>query len=587
MTQFQSETPRSLRSSVLARAILITLLILLAVGLLWTLGRTGQAGAMTFMALPERYSAFGRLILGAMLALLGFGLLGTVRTLRTVFVQDADIARARVVCAEAFDGEADSPLLDDLVVKVRPGQLRRDLTRLRTIRRRGVKVSPDLIEEVVAGGGRSTEAAPRFSGALLLLGLLGTFVGLQQTVGDLRSVMQNTGTATDALAAFSGAFESIALAFGTSLWGIIGVLLNRAWGGLAEFASAELAHRVRELHLDLLALIGSRELPEVGSELAESLARTSEDLRDLLGELQALGEDVRLDEARLSLFASEFGDATSRLTESQGDLGNRVLEITAILPRLADAQSSLEDALGVFLDDVVKQNLASAEVVASGREQLAAALKAQLEIVGKHVNASVNGMNKLVEGQRERGEAFLARVLDELNGMAAYNEDILARGASLASALGDGLSTVVEELGETRTTQNKAVDALTELARRHGEDGEAWRGLLAEVKEATTESARSQEQTNRCLAAAIATLEEISKHSAAVADGSGELAKATKAFAATAGEHLHALTQSRAGLHEETLSELQRVTERLEFLAQAAPHNRPRGIWGFFSRWQK
>lgn len=202
---------------------------------------------------------------------------------------------------------------------------------------------------------------PYLTGLLVLLGLLGTFIGMVATLGGTVSALSSSADLQTVRAALASPVQGLGLAFGTS---VAGVAASAALGLMAALARGERTQASRELD----------------SELAGALHRHTEDhrRRALLQALQAGAEQLQ------SLPAALERGLRESAQQMQGHLREQAEQTHALL---GQAIGSLRDQHAVVMVDqssevqaALRQSLERSEsalVAASSRVAEAAAHSAQ------------------------------------------------------------------------------------------------------------------------------------------------------------------------------------------------------------------
>jgi len=297
---------------------------------------------------------------GVILLLLGVGLADVVWQLALLVREDRYLDRIAAQLSFADAGSVAPERVDEVVLAGEPRAQAEFLATVRDVVLRGHHHAtlPYLLDSL---GERveSRRTLPRYlAGTLIVLGLLGTFWGLLQTVQGVQAIIDTlAGDQFDDVAAFVAALrermaapiDGMALAFATSLYGLGASLVV----GFAETQLGRaLAHgqtRTEELIVTgLLPFWRARRRPEdLDREAEDRPAYTAALLEGVSQRLDGLTEQME----RLIAGQPEPG-STARSVERSGEAVRAELrELAAHLDRLEDQRNR---ALGEHLDRLAR-----------------------------------------------------------------------------------------------------------------------------------------------------------------------------------------------------------------------------------------
>ncbi len=205
----------------------------------------------------------------------------------------------------------------------------------RTSRRRTVDAAEVFRESALAPAFSSSRLVLAIPAILTGLGVLGTFVGLQLGIGSLD--LKNPANLDKSIVPL---IEGCAVAFSSSVWGVLASLLfswwEKAWEGFA-------LGRIRKIHIRVDALF-PRYVPEEAMSELERASRSTEEL--LKGLAVAIGAEMQQAIGRLG---SEIKDAVSNATaEGHGPLMEKSAELLS--SALTMELSKLKDQIGSMSD---------------------------------------------------------------------------------------------------------------------------------------------------------------------------------------------------------------------------------------------
>lgn len=239
-------------------------------------------------------------------------------------------------------------------------------------------------------------------GLMILLGLLGTFYGLIQTVGSVGDVVGQLSMGGDPAVAFEGLKRGLATplsamgtAFGSSLFGLAGSLVlgfldlqagqaqNRFYNELEEWLAGQ-----TRLSSGSVGSDGEQSVPAYIQALLEQTADSLESLQRTMGR----GEESRM-QANSNLNA---------LVEKLGVLTDQMRTEQALMVKLAESQMELKpifqkvaDQLGRGGDDASRAHLRSLdnhlarllEEQSSGRAEVIQEVRAEIRLLARTIAA--------------------------------------------------------------------------------------------------------------------------------------------------------------------------------------------------------
>jgi len=205
------------------------------------------------------------LLNGSILAVLAFGVVYTFVAMFGTLASARALDRAGQLVEEGRRGGPSRQQVTDNILNLRPRELGQFLeTVYRVVRQGDANATLPYLLDSLATRAEDRRALVRFlTGALILLGLIGTFYGLLITIGGVREVLGGLSldAAGDAAALFSGLRERLsvplggmALAFSSSLFGLSASLV-------LAFLELQLFHAQSEVQARTESLVVSNLLP--------------------------------------------------------------------------------------------------------------------------------------------------------------------------------------------------------------------------------------------------------------------------------------------------------------------------------------
>jgi len=276
------------------------------------------------------------LLNGTILGILGFGIVYTFVALADVLRVSRAASHAAALVREVQSGSRRLDHVNEILLGPSRSGVGDFLRTVHRILSQGETSAtlPYMLDSVAAHGEDRRALVRYLTGALVLLGLIGTFYGLLVTIGGVRDVLDNLSAdaATDTLSLLVGLKERLArplggmsIAFSSSLFGLLGSLV-------LAFLELQLFHAQNNLHAKLETLVVSDLLPlwhrPASREAPASV--TPGYITALLGNVAERMD--RLTGLVESLVREERG--ISRLTEQVAHLGQRIESLRDTLDRL-------------------------------------------------------------------------------------------------------------------------------------------------------------------------------------------------------------------------------------------------------------
>ena len=357
---------------------------------------------------------------------------------------------------------------------------------------------------------------PYLVGLLVLLGMLGTFVGMVATLRDTGLALETATDVATIRASLAAPVQGLGLAFGTS---VAGVAASAMLGLASAFVRGDRLRVSRQL--DDAATGALRRFSRAEREDAAHalLQRQAEALPALVAQLQAMAEQ----------FERHSRETGERLLAAQDRALSEARQAQAALAstlerQLADGLAESTRRAGEAIQPVVEATLGGVAREAAALQQgVATAVERQLDGMTARLDATTarmtEGWQQALQRHDESGADTLRRLDDALQRFAATFE---ARSAALLQAVAQEQATARRHLAEAATAlardaavqQQRSAEAaarqLEEAAARFGNQAEALlRGV--EAAQAALQSALAEADASR-LAAWSRALEAGSAH---------------------------------------------------------------------------
>ena len=436
-----------------------SILVLTVVGLLVLV-----AGALYFGA-----PLFGWIIMAAIFA---------------VFIIDQFRLLSALKSIRSEEGEIESCERSGMYAVAGDGVVARRLKLARDLMGKGVRLDSAIAFEVLSNN--ASVAAPRSSGgAVILLGLMGTFFGLMYSVATAGGAIDNS-TTQGTLDTIQVLFQNMKGIFGTSLCGLFAALVLGASRGLFLGTRDAFIARLDTLTLNLQGESAGEnekskdELGRLFDSVEKNLARVAESVQQgLNGIVSKVGEELSTSTAKLN---ADMGSMVAKLEGSLGNLGGTVgTDVANALNPLNDYMKNLQtsvESLPSKLDEklngistTLKTSLDG--VAASTEKSMDGAVKNIAESVASQVKQSDEQwkafMDKLasetsanVDSQKEGLETLKNVALQVAEKAQAGSAELSQSVAEKLNTLSSDILSAFQKLSETTATLLDAQKALTE-----------------------------------------------------------------------------------------------------------------------------
>ena len=421
-----------------------TILVLTVVGLV-----TLIAGALYFGA-----PAFGWIIMIAIMAVYLVEQISAIRKMKQIVAEDEII--------DACEKEHVYPELDEGVVAKRVELARRLL-------QKNIRLDSPIAFEVLSSGS-SVPLNRSVGSTVILLGLMGTFFGLMQSVATAGGAIDNS-TTQGTLDTIQVLFQNMKGIFGTSLCGLFAALIL---GASRTVLSARRDDFMA--HLDAFTL-----------DMQDSVSEKGE-IEENKNDLERLFDSV---EKNLSVIASSVKDGLAGVVSMVGE------ELSSMTSKLnQDVSSSIK---------TINDSLAGAVANMNDSTQKFG------ELVGASVSSAFNPINENIGALSKSVESIPSKLDEKLNGISnALNAglDGISSGvkASLEGVSGNvetALSKVASDVktgldGVANATANAMEGSTKNIADSVAEQvrlsGEQWTNFMQRLETETTANVDSQRE---------------------------------------------------------------------------------------------
>jgi len=397
----------------------------------------------------------------------------------------------------------------------------------RSIQQRTVEAAEVFRDSIFAPDFSSSRLFLAIPSILTGLGVLGTFVGLQLGIGSLDLSAAGLKKLETSIVPL---IQGCAVAFSTSVWGVICSLLFSGWEKALEGFSMKnlrtLQNRVDEIFRRYVPEEAMAELERssresanllqglavaIGDEMQKAIGRLGAEIKDAVSTATAEGQGPLMEKSaellshaltselvnlqkQIGAMSEGFTGASSGLVQSVKDFQPTITTLSAAV---GDSQKAVADAVGKLNShEAVMKELAeaavnvrqAAEAFSRMRETLTTsstrneeAAKAQLEATRGNERVAEQ-FNKIGEGLPEIRQTLedAARVIGSLGGPIVEFRDLLARQPTLQNQLDEARSNSEAERGKLLLRMSGDLAEKVGIAAEHfGRVGELSKGLEA------------------------------------------------------------------------------------------------------------
>jgi hypothetical protein len=349
---------------------------------------------------------------------------------------------------------------------------------------------------------------PYLVGLLVMLGMLGTFLGMTVTLNGAVMALESTTDLQTIRATLAAPVKGLGLAFGTS---VAGVAASAMLGLISSLCRRERVRAGLLLDTQIAGPLRRFSLAQERQETWRALQAQGEALPAVVDKLQALMTQMearqrQLDERLLAGqegFQRETGTAFTALAQSVDASLRGSLADSA---RLAGEQ--IGPAVQAAMDAVARDTVALHERVAATLEKQLDGLATRFDGTVRHVE---QGWTAALEQQAQHQEAALTRLREALD---AHAQGVEQRSAALLAGVGEAHATLQGELA-ARDEQRMAQLATTVEAMAAALQRE-WQAAGAATVAQQQQICRTLEATARSMAEhaeshATRTIDEIAR----------------------------------------------------------------------------
>jgi len=425
------------------------------------------AGALYFGA-----PAFGWIIMIAIMAVYLVEQLSAIRKMKQIIAENEII--------DACEQEHVYPELDSGVVAKRLEMAKRLL-------KKNIRLDSPIAFEVLSSGS-SIPLNRSVGSTVILLGLMGTFFGLMQSVATAGGAIDNS-TTQGTLDTIQVLFQNMKGIFGTSLCGLFAALILSASRTVLSSKRDEFM-----AHLDAFTLDMQDSVSEEGV------------IEEDKNELERLFDAV---EKNLSVIASSVKEGLAGVVSMVGE------ELSAMTSKLnSDVVESVQKVSTEMTSSIKTVNESLAGAVANMNESS----QKFGELVGASVTNAFNPINENIVALSKSVEAIPAKLDEKLNGISTslnasldglsagvkssldgVASDVKAGLDSVAADVKDGLKDVAKGTMDVAYLTKDAMDEASKnigdsVAEQVKQSGEQWASFMQRLEDKTTANVDSQRE---------------------------------------------------------------------------------------------
>jgi methyl-accepting chemotaxis protein len=314
----------------------------------------------------------------------------------------------------------------------------------------------DLCHAVATGSEKLAEIMP---GILLIIGLLGTFLGLGLALNHASHILGQPNALSASGAANSmqdllGLLQGLGTKFKTSTWGIIGFLLLKIWSEISRLEEKRLTWVISKVKTEL----ESRKKQQATYDLAKQGAL----FEQIRGAALSIAKEFT-EQFALLMKNEKLLHQQTLLNNRQGieeictALGNANIEIRAMSETMANFSQNTQEVIK-SMDDAAERMAGGADKVGVAANSLVSAVDAfkgqftdVLEDVRKDLSAAIGEMSARASETLERGSSELGNATRGIS---------TALGA-LSTDVKDTMSDVKNSINKALEIQQKAANEFT------------------------------------------------------------------------------------------------------------------------------
>lgn len=372
----------------------------------------------------------------------------------------------------------------------------------------------DLWHAVATAPEKLAEIMP---GMLLVVGLLGTFLGLGMALNHASNILSQSNAIASSMGDLTSMLQGLGTKFKTSTWGIMGFVLLKIWSEVTRFDEKRLTWVIDKVKAELRREKAERLGDEKRKQEALFECITGASVRIVDGVQSAL---VRVGDGQQKLLAG----IDQTLTQTQG-------EINASLAQIQETSLISSTALSGFTQNtqqIVQQMADAAKEMVEGSNQVSSAAKGLenvvdefgtefkevLDKVRKDLGSAIETMSERSSATMKEGSEKLNSATKEIsNALGELSKDVKATmnkvESSIATALELQKKASIEFTNSTQTL-NENIETTTQMMEQLGNDITSGMSSVAEAGQRMGGIGKNLDSIGKRLESQVPILESIS-----------------------------------------------------------------------------
>ncbi len=253
---------------------------------------------------------------------------------------------------------------------------------------------------------RAKQRIAPFPGALVTLGILGTFLGIGMAVKNAIPALEHGNSPQQVQDALRALLEAVQFKFQTSAWGILFSLAFIAFTGLVEAwlsrALEGAVARIAPARRTLASSLGEALQSTLREELGRGFGRIDQSLQQTLQGLSAsastLTEGVTLLASTVSAFGGSVSSTAQSLAQSSNKLGSLGRDIDASLAQVAHTLSDAAQAQQKMLATALGELSSKMQSATQAQQQ---SLNASLQQMSTSLLHAVGEQRQALDAQQQ------------------------------------------------------------------------------------------------------------------------------------------------------------------------------------------
>jgi hypothetical protein len=439
-----------------------TILVLTVVGF-----ATLIAGALYFGA-----PAFGWIIMIAIMAVYLVEQLSAIRKMKQIMAENDII--------DACENEHVYPELDEGVVGKRIEMAKRLL-------KKDIRLDSPIAFEVLSSSS-SIPLNRSVGSTVILLGLMGTFFGLMQSVATAGGAIDNS-TTQGTLDTIQVLFQNMKGIFGTSLCGLFAALILGATRTVLSNKRDEFMAHLDAFTLDMQDSVSEEgvieedknELERLFDAVEKNLSVIASSVKEgLAGVVSMVGEELSAMTSKLNQDVVESVQKVS--TEMTSSIKTVNDSLAGAVANMNESSQKFGELVGASVTNAFNPINENIVALSKSVEAIPAKLDEKLNGISTSLNASLDGLS--------------AGVKSSLDGVAS---DVKAGLDSVAADVKDGLKDVAKGTMDVAYLTKDAMDEASKnigdsVAEQVKQSGEQWASFMQRLEDKTTANVDSQRE---------------------------------------------------------------------------------------------